>query len=188
MIRSPIIVCVGHIDHGKTTLLDCIRGTAVTRVEPGMITQHVGASYVPIETIQNICGDLLQKLKVKLVVPGLLFLDTPGHAAFITLRKRGGAVSDLAILVVDITEGFQEQTDESLKVLKEFKTPFVIAATKIDKISGWYPIKNACFTESFQRQSETVKDELERKVYNIIAQLSERGFDSERFDRVEDFR
>ncbi|MEM7818700.1 MAG: translation initiation factor IF-2 [Candidatus Aenigmatarchaeota archaeon] len=188
MIRSPIIVCVGHIDHGKTTLLDCIRGTTVTKLEPGMITQHAGASYVPIETVQKICGDLLQKLKVKLVVPGLLFLDTPGHAAFITLRKRGGAVSDLAILVVDITEGFQEQTDESLKVLKEFKTPFVVAATKIDKIPGWTPVKNSCFTESFKRQSETVKDEIEKRVYTIIAQLSERGFNSERFDRVEDFR
>ncbi|MEM5834535.1 MAG: translation initiation factor IF-2 [Candidatus Aenigmatarchaeota archaeon] len=188
MLRSPIIVCVGHIDHGKTTLLDCIRGTTVTKLEPGMITQHAGASYVPIETIQKICGDLLQKLKVKLVVPGLLFLDTPGHAAFITLRRRGGAVSDLAILVVDVMEGFQEQTDESLKVLKEFKTPFVVAATKIDKIPGWFPVKNACFVETFQKQSERVKDELERRIYNIIAQLSERGFNSERFDRIEDFR
>ncbi|MEM5882806.1 MAG: translation initiation factor IF-2 [Candidatus Aenigmatarchaeota archaeon] len=188
MIRSPIIVCVGHIDHGKTTLLDCIRGTTVTKLEPGMITQHAGASYVPIETVQKICGDLLQKLKVKLFVPGLLFLDTPGHAAFITLRKRGGAVSDLAILVVDVMEGFQEQTDESLKVLREFKTPFVVAATKIDKIPGWVPFKNSCFFESFQKQSETVKNELERRIYTIIAQLSERGFNSERFDRVEDFR
>ncbi|MGC8812496.1 MAG: translation initiation factor IF-2, partial [Candidatus Aenigmatarchaeota archaeon] len=171
-----------------TTLLDCIRGTAVTKLEPGTLTQHVGASYVPIETVQKICGDLLQKLKIKIVVPGLLFLDTPGHAAFITLRRRGGAVSDLAILVVDITEGFQEQTDESLKVLKEFKTPFVVAATKIDKIQGWNSTKNACFTESFNRQSEIVKDELEKRVYTIVAQLSERGFNAERFDRVEDFR
>ncbi len=177
-----------NIDHGKTTLLDCIRGTTVTRLEPGMITQYVGASYVPIETIQKICGDLLQKLKIKIIVPGLLFIDTPGHAAFITLRRRGGAVSDLAVLVVDVTEGFQEQTDESLKVLKEFKTPFVVAATKIDKIQGWNPIKNACFTESFSKQNETVKDELEKRIYTIVAQLSERGFNSERFDRIEDFR
>jgi len=177
-----------NIDHGKTTLLDCIRGTTVTRLEPGMITQYVGASYVPIETIQKICGDLLQKLKIEIIVPGLLFIDTPGHAAFITLRRRGGAVSDLAILVVDITEGFQEQTDESLKVLKEFKTPFVVAATKIDKIQGWFPLKNTCFTESFSKQNEIVKDELEKRIYTIVAQLSERGFNSERFDRVEDFR
>jgi len=113
-IRSPIIVTVGHIDHGKTTLLDKIRGTTVTKAEPGMLSQHVGASYIPIETIKKISGNLLRKFKIELTIPGLLLLDTPGHAAFITLRKRGGAVSDLAILVIDINEGFQEQTDESL--------------------------------------------------------------------------
>jgi translation initiation factor 5B len=187
MMRSPIIVCVGHVDHGKTTLLDKIRGTAVTKLEPGMLSQHVGASYIPIETVKKICGELLEKLKIKITIPGLLLLDTPGHAAFITLRRRGGAVSDLAILVIDVTEGFQEQTDESLAVLKEFKTPFVVAATKIDKIPGWYPHANACFTDSFKKQSEDVKDEVEKKIYQLVSQLAERGFNSERFDRVEDF-
>ncbi|MEM5772935.1 MAG: translation initiation factor IF-2 [Candidatus Aenigmatarchaeota archaeon] len=188
MIRSPIIVTVGHIDHGKTSLLDKIRGTAVTRLEPGMITQHMGASYIPIETLKKICGTLIKNLKIEVQIPGLLFLDTPGHAAFITLRRRGGAVSDLAILVIDITEGFQEQTDESLAVLKEFKTPFVVAATKIDKIPGWYPYPNSCFLESFKLQSENVKEELEKNVYKLVSQLAERGFNSERFDRIEDFR
>jgi len=187
MIRSPIIVTVGHIDHGKTTLLDKIRGTAVTRLEPGMISQHVGASYIPIETLKKICGNLIQKLKIEVKIPGLLLLDTPGHAAFITLRRRGGAVSDLAILVVDITEGFQEQTDESLAILKEFKTPFVVAATKIDKIPGWYPHPNSCFLDSFKLQADDVKEELEKNVYKLVSQLAERGFDSERFDRVENF-
>lgn len=111
MIRSPIIVTVGHVDHGKTTLLDRIRGTAVTKLEPGMLSQHVGASYIPIKTVKGICGELLKKMKIEINIPGLLLLDTLGHAAFITLR-RGGAVSDMAILVVDVTEGFQEQTDE----------------------------------------------------------------------------
>ncbi|MEM5766287.1 MAG: translation initiation factor IF-2 [Candidatus Aenigmatarchaeota archaeon] len=188
MIRSPIVVTVGHIDHGKTTLLDKIRGTAVTRLEPGMMSQHVGASYIPAETIKRTCGSLIEKLKIELSIPGLLLLDTPGHAAFVTLRKRGGAVSDLAILVVDITEGFQEQTDESLAVLKEFKTPFVVAATKIDKIPSWYPYPNSCFLESFKLQAEGVKDELEKNVYKLVSQLAERRFNSERFDRIEDFR
>jgi len=186
-IRSPIVVTVGHIDHGKTTLLDSIRGTAVTRSEPGEITQHVGASYVPAETIRRICADLIEKLEIKLTVPGLLFVDTPGHAAFVTLRKRGGAVSDLAILVIDINEGFKEQTDESLKILKEYKTPFVVAATKIDRITGWKPLENACFIDSFNQQSEWVKEELEKLLYRLVSQLAERGFNSERFDRVEDF-
>ncbi len=186
-IRSPIIVTVGHIDHGKTTLLDKIRGTAVTKLEPGMMSQHVGASYIPVETIKKICGPLLEKLNIRITIPGLLFLDTPGHAAFITLRRRGGAVSDLAILVIDINEGFKEQTDESLMVLKEFKTPFVVAATKIDKIPGWFPEENACFLDSFKKQSENVKEELEKRVYRLVSQLAERGLNAERFDRIEDF-
>jgi translation initiation factor 5B len=186
-LRSPIIVTVGHIDHGKTTLLDRIRGTYVAKGEAGLITQHVGASYIPIDTVKNICGDLLEKFKTGLEIPGLLLVDTPGHSAFTTLRKRGGAVSDLAILVVDIVEGFKEQTDESLKILKEFKTPFIVAATKIDRIQGWYPHENSCFIDSFQKQGNDVKDEIERRIYQIVSQLSDRGFDSERFDRIEDF-
>jgi len=187
MIRSPIIVTVGHVDHGKTTLLDRIRGSAVTKLEPGMLSQHVGASYIPIKTVKGICGELLKKMKIEITIPGLLMLDTPGHAAFITLRRRGGAVSDLAVLVVDLTEGFQEQTDESLAVLKEFKTPFIVAATKVDRIPGWFPHENFCFLESFKKQSEDVKDDVEKKIYQLVSQLSERGFNSERFDRVEDF-
>jgi translation initiation factor 5B len=186
-IRSPIVVTVGHVDHGKTTLLDKIRGTTVTKSEPGELTQHVGASYVPIETIKKICGNLLEKFKIKLEIPGLLILDTPGHAAFISLRKRGGSVSDLAILVIDIFEGFKEQTDESLKLLKKFKVPFVVAATKIDKIPGWFPNKNACFLDTFAKQREDVKEELDKRIYSIVSQLAERGFNSERFDRVENF-
>lgn len=187
MMRSPIIVTVGHIDHGKTTLLDKIRGTSVAKAEPGQMTQHAGASYIPIKTVKGICGELLERLKVRIDIPGLLFLDTPGHAAFITLRRRGGAVSDLAILVIDITEGFQEQTDESLLVLKEFKTPFVVAATKIDKIPGWYPHQNVCFLDSFKKQGDDVKEELEKKIYQLVSQMAERKFDAERFDRIDNF-
>lgn len=169
-------------------MLDKIRGTAITKLEPGMLSQHIGASYIPIEIVKKISGNLLEKLNIKVTIPGLLLLDTPGHAAFITLRKRGGAVSDLAILVVDITEGFQEQTDESLAVLKEYKTPFIVAATKIDRILGWFPEPGHSFAESFEKQREPVKEELEKRVYNLVQQLAERGFNSERFDRVEDFR
>ena len=187
VIRSPIIVTVGHIDHGKTTLLDKIRGSFVTKAEPGQLTQHVGASYIPLQNVKCICGDLLKKFNIELEIPGLLLLDTPGHAAFITLRKRGGSVSDMAILVVNITEGFQEQTDESLAVLKEYKTPFVVAATKVDTIRGWFPQKELCFIDSFEKQSETAKDEEEKRLYTLVSQLAERGFNAERFDRIENF-
>ncbi len=172
----------------NTTLLDKIRGTSVCKSEPGQITQHVGASYVPLEIIEKICGNLLEKFKVKLEVPGLLFIDTPGHAAFTSLRKRGGSVADLAILVIDVNEGFKEQTDESLFILKQFKVPFVVAATKIDKIPGWIIHENECFIESFKKQPDYVKEELEKKIYFLISQFIERGFEAERFDKVKDFK
>jgi translation initiation factor 5B len=187
-IRAPIVVTVGHSDHGKTTLLDKIRGTTVTALEPGLLTQAVGATNIPIETIKKICDKLLKKFGIKLSIPGLLFIDTPGHKAFLSMRKRGGSISDLAILVVDVNEGFQEQTDESLTILKQFKVPFVVAATKIDKIPGWYAFQNASFLDSIQKQREDVKEELEKKIYRIVSQLAERGFDAERFDRIRDFR
>jgi translation initiation factor 5B len=186
-IRSPIIVVVGHSDHGKTTLLDKIRGTTVTKQEPGMLTQHTGASYVPLDVIKKISGPILEKFKIDLIIPGLLFIDTPGHKAFLGMRKRGGSVSDLAILVVDLTEGFQEQTDESLNVLRESKTPFVVAATKLDRLRGWHPNPESSFLDSLSRQRDDIKNDCDTTVYKIVSQLSERGFDSDRFDRIVDF-
>lgn len=118
----------------------------------------------------------------------MLFIDTPGHEAFTTLRRRGGSVADLAILVIDINEGFQQQTDESLDFLRQFRTPFLVAATKIDLTPGWYPQKGSCFMDSFSKQSESVQDDLEKKIYNIVSQLSMRNFEADRFDRVTDFK
>lgn len=187
-IRAPILTTLGHIDHGKTTLLDRIRGTAVAKKEPGQITQLIGCSFIPLSVIEDVCGELLKKFKIKIEIPGLLIIDTPGHEAFVTLRRRGGSIADLAILVIDINEGFQEQTDESLELLRRFKVPFVVAATKIDKISGWVAHETFSFLEAFASQRNDVKDELEKKVYELVLQLVERGFDSERFDRIEDFR
>jgi translation initiation factor 5B len=187
-IRQPIVAVLGHVDHGKTSLLDAIRGSTVNLMEPGQITQHIGASFIPIDIIKKFCGSLLDRFKIKITIPGLLFIDTPGHAAFTTLRRRGGSVADLAVLVIDINEGFQPQTDESLNFLKQFKTPFLVAATKVDLISGWYPHKNECFMESYKKQSESVQEDAEKKIYNIISQLSMREFEAERFDRVGDFK
>ena len=136
-MRQPIVSVMGHVDHGKTTLLDYIRGSIVAKGEAGLITQHIGASEIPIEIIRRICGPMLDRMGIDLKIPGLLFIDTPGHEAFTTLRKRGGAISDMAVLVIDINEGLQPQTIESMMILKEFKTPFIIALNKIDKVPGW---------------------------------------------------
>jgi len=188
MIRQPIVVTIGHVDHGKTTLLDKIRKTAVQSKEVGGITQAIGATEIPIDIVKKICGDLLKKLKIEIKIPGLLFIDTPGHEAFTSIRKRGSSIADLAILVIDINEGFQPQTDESLQFLKEFKTPFLVAATKIDKIEGWIRNEGACFFESFEKQPDWVKQKFDEKFYKLVGQLSERGFESERYERVEDFK
>ncbi len=188
MIRQPIIVVMGHVDHGKTSLLDRIRNTAVTNREAGGITQHIGASEVPIDVIKKSSGALIKKMNIDITIPGLLFIDTPGHEAFTNLRKRGGSVADLAILVVDVTKSFEPQTYEALEILKEYKTPFIIAANKIDLITGWRSQGTASFIESIEKQNTLVRDEAEAKIYELIGKLSELGFNAERFDRVKDFK
>jgi translation initiation factor 5B len=187
-VRQPIISVLGHVDHGKTTLLDRIRGTAVAEAEPGLITQHIGATEVPLETIRQICGGLLEKLGIKVTLPGLLFIDTPGHEAFTNLRRRGGALADLAALVVDVNEGFMPQTLESMTIMKSYKTPFMLAANKVDLLHGWQGTPNACFLDSFAKQRIEIQRALDDKIYELIGKLHELGFESERFDRVDDFR
>ncbi len=186
-IRSPIVSVLGHVDHGKTTLLDNIRGSTIASREAGGITQHIGATEIPISTISDICGPLVEKLSIVDTIPGLFFIDTPGHAAFTSLRKRGGALADLAILIVDISEGFKPQTFEALNILKMYKTPFIVAANKIDKLFGWDSVKNGSFSESFKNQAPNVQQDLEMKLYELVAALHDEGFQSERFDRVKDF-
>jgi translation initiation factor 5B len=186
-IRSPIVSVLGHVDHGKTTLLDYIRGSAIAQKEAGGITQHIGATEIPMEVIENICGDFLKKYDIKETLPGLFFIDTPGHEAFTTLRKRGGALADLAILIVDVNEGFKPQTYEALGILKNYKTPFVIAANKIDKIYGWEQHEGLPFLESYPKQAANVQERLDNRIYELVGTLHEEGFESERFDRVQDF-
>ncbi|MDP8012342.1 MAG: translation initiation factor IF-2 [Thermoplasmata archaeon] len=184
-IRQPIIGVLGHVDHGKTSLLDAIRGTSISKKEHGGITQHIGATEIPIDTIYEICGPLIKEKNFK--VPGLLFIDTPGHEAFTTLRSRGGSLADIAVLVIDIREKIMPQTIESLNILKNYKTPFVVAATKLDLISGWRNSQNKPFILAIKDQSDLVKNELDRSIYEISEQLFHRGFSAERYDRISDF-
>ena len=183
MIRQPIISVLGHVDHGKTTLLDYIRKSAVARRESGGITQHIGATEVPIEVVQGICGDVLKTWKI--TIPGLLFIDTPGHRAFVNLRTRGGSLADLAVLIVDVNDGFQPQTLESIAILKRLKTPFVVAANKIDRL-GWKG-SNVSFVKSVKDQADFVLQELEEKMWSLIGDLSLNGYEADRFDRIKDF-
>jgi translation initiation factor 5B len=187
LIRSPIVCVLGHVDHGKTTLLDRVRGSAVAAKEAGKITQMIGASYLPTSSIKQISSPVRHIMKTELIIPGLLFIDTPGHEAFSNLRERGGSLADIAVLVVDITQGFQPQTLESIKILKQCRTPFLVAANKLDLIHGWKKQPTNSFLESFSRQPEHVQQMMDQKLYSIMGQLSEQAFDCDRFDRIQDF-
>ncbi len=171
----------------NTTLLDKIRGTAVVRKEPGEMTQHVGASLIPASVIEKIVEPLKSMFPIKLRIPGLLFIDTPGHEAFSNLRRRGGSIADFAILVIDIMEGVKRQTVESIQILLSRKVPFVVAANKIDRIYGWKPHPDQPFLFTVKRQSRRAVEELERRVYMIAGQLSSMNIPAERFDRIRDF-
>ena len=184
-IRQPIVSVLGHVDHGKTTLLDRIRGTGVAGREAGGITQHIGATEVPLAAIMEACGDLVKGKSFK--VPGLLFIDTPGHVAFSTMRARGGALADLAVLVIDLNEGFRPQTIESLNILKRYKTPFVVAANKIDLVPGWRHHDDQPFILSYKDQPETAREEFDKRLYELVGRLFEHGFSADRYDQVADF-
>ncbi len=184
-IRQPVVSVLGHVDHGKTKLLDRIRGTSVQAREAGAITQHIGATEVPIEHIYKVCKTLIGDKKFD--VPGLLFIDTPGHHSFVTLRARGGSLADLAVLVIDIREGLMPQTIESIHILRQYKTPFVIALNKIDAIQGWISKEGRPFILSEKVQQGHTIEAFNDRMYNIIAQLSEEGISADRYDRIDDF-
>ena len=186
-IRQPIVVVLGHVDHGKTTLLDKVRGTTVAKREPGQITQWIGASLLPSQTIEQICGGLLQQFHFEVKVPGLLFIDTPGHETFSNLRRRGGSAADIAILVIDVTKGVEPQTVESINILRSRKTPFIVAANKVDAIPGWKSQPDLYFANSIKAQFPEVQTELDNRVYTIIGTLSRLGFRAERYDRISEF-
>lgn len=171
----------------NTSLLDKIRGTAVQLREAGGITQHIGASLFPKETLEAIAGDLLKRFRFGLKVPGLLVIDTPGHEVFTNLRRRGGSAADIAILVVDVMKGFEPQTHESIQILISRKVPFLIAANKVDMLYGWKPKNTLSILDSLSNQREEVIYQLEEKIAYIVSALNTYKFDGDRFDRVRDF-
>ncbi len=185
--RQPIVCVLGHVDTGKTLLLDKIRKTSVQAREAGGITQHIGASFFPVDTLKQLVGPLLSMVKGEIEIPGLLVVDTPGHEAFTNLRKRGGGVADIAILVIDVLRGFEAQTHESIEILKTRKTPFLVAANKIDRIPGWNSYPDTPFLKTYKMQGRYVKEDLDNRIYDIIGTFSRLGFRADRFDQMKDF-
>ncbi len=181
---QPIVSVLGHVDHGKTTFLDRVRGTTVQQREAGAITQHIGATEIPVKSLKQACSELGCQIDFKL--PGLLFIDTPGHHSFINLRSRGGALADLAVLIVDINDGFMPQSLESLEILKREQTPFVVGANKLDKVPGWKS-EDRPFIKNLQDQTDEAKSRMTDSLYEMIGDLYDKGFSADRYDKVNDF-
>lgn len=187
-IRQPIVTVCGHVDHGKTSILDKLRGTSVQQGESGGITQKISFTSLPKEKIIERAGKLLDKFKVPLEIPGFLLIDTPGHAAFTNLRKRGGALADLAVLVIDINEGIKPQTAEVLNILKLNKTPFVIALNKIDNVSGWKSAETKLVLDSLNKQGINVKQDFDEKFFTLVGALQSYNLEPELYMKIEDFK
>ena len=189
-IRQPIVTVVGHVDHGKTSILDRLRSSYVQSEEAGGITQKISFTSFPAENLKAACP-LLEKQGIKLEIPGFLFIDTPGHAAFTNLRKRGGSLADLAVLVIDINEGIKPQTAEVIQILKHNKTPFIIALNKIDNIHGWATKvesqNEVSLKERISSQPANAKNSFEEKYLTLIGALQSHGFDSDLFYNISDF-
>lgn len=188
-IRQPIVTVSGHVDHGKTSILDCLRGSCIQEGECGGITQKISFTSFPLEKLQSSCP-LIESSGIKLDIPGFLFIDTPGHAAFTNLRKRGGSLADLAILVIDINEGIKPQTAEVIKIMKMNKTPFIIALNKIDNISGWRSPdrkEGKGIKEIIESQSPNVRQVFQERYMTLAATLNNHGFDADLFFNVKDF-
>ena len=187
-LRSPILCVLGHVDTGKTKLLDKIRRTNVQDGEAGGITQQIGATYFPMENIKKKTEELNKDFNLEYRVPGLLVIDTPGHESFTNLRSRGSGLCDIAILVIDIMHGLEPQTIESINLLRSRKTPFVIALNKVDVLYGWKAVKDQPIRKSLSQQTPDVLQEFETRTQDILVQLAEQSLNSKLYYENDDFR
>lgn len=189
-LRSPICCILGHVDTGKTKLLDKIRHTNVQGNEAQGITQQIGATNFPAEVLKQQTMELQEYIhkELEIKVPGLLVIDTPGHESFANLRSRGSGLCDIAILVVDIMAGLEQQTIESINLLKMRKTPFVVALNKCDRMYGWKAIPNCPFKKTLDTQTVDAQQEFDRRLRQIIVAFSEQGLNTCLYWENKDFK
>ncbi|KNH08535.1 translation initiation factor IF-2 [Perkinsela sp. CCAP 1560/4] len=188
VLRSPICCVLGHVDAGKTSLLDKLRQTNLQGAEAGGITQQIGCTFFPLSTIVEKTAGIAEKRSFTIKIPGLLVIDTPGHESFANLRSRGSSLCDIAIVIIDLTKGIEPQTRESFALLREKKCSFVVAMNKVDRIYGWEPSPGRPIEECIKKQSAYVVQEYNTRVAHVMQQLMEEGFNSALYYQNKDFQ
>ncbi|XP_056287664.1 eukaryotic translation initiation factor 5B [Pseudoliparis swirei] len=188
VLRSPVVCVLGHVDTGKTKLLDKLRHTNVQDGEAGGITQQIGATNVPKETIEEQTRMVKGFDKENLRIPGMLIIDTPGHESFSNLRNRGSSLCDISILVVDIMHGLEPQTLESINLLKEKKCPFIVALNKIDRLYDWKRSPETDIVVTLKKQKKNTKDEFDERTKAVIVELAQQGLNAALFFENKDPR
>lgn len=178
-LRSPICCVMGHVDTGKTLLLDKLRQTNVQKGEFGGITQQIGATFMPIATLKKKMSTVNEDYKFSCRLPGLLMIDTPGHKSFSNLRSRGSSLCDIAILVVDIMHSMEQQTIESIQMLRKRRTPFIVALNKVDRLYDWKVCGDSPIRDALAKQEDHVLEEFRTRVKRCQTGLMEQGLNSE---------
>ncbi|KAJ8003816.1 hypothetical protein DPEC_G00152330 [Dallia pectoralis] len=188
MLRSPVVCVLGHVDTGKTKILDKLRHTHVQDGEAGGITQQIGATNVPLEAIIEQTKMVKNFNNEAIKIPGMLIIDTPGHESFSNLRNRGSSLCDIAILVVDIMHGLEPQTLESINLLKEKKCPFIVALNKIDRLYDWKKSPDTDVVATLKKQKKNTKDEFDERAKAVIVEFAQQGLNAALFHENKDPR
>ncbi|XP_074847723.1 eukaryotic translation initiation factor 5B [Carettochelys insculpta] len=187
-LRAPVICVLGHVDTGKTKILDKLRHTHVQDSEAGGITQQIGATNVPLEAINEQTKMVKNFDRESVKIPGMLIIDTPGHESFSNLRNRGSSLCDIAILVVDIMHGLEPQTIESINLLKSKKCPFIVALNKIDRLYDWKKSPDTDVAATLKKQKKNTKDEFEERAKAIVVEFAQQGLNAALFYENKDPR